>query len=359
MSLNLLMLVSLSNLASKLHFRRLQRGTRAAVRSVASFQLSMMGPISRRGLLAAAVLALFMAQNAQALTIDPTFDSSITNDPNHVAIENVINGAIAIYQHDFSDPITVNIDFQEMTTGLSENIPSTDTITYSSFISALHTDAKTANDTTAISLLPITALNPVTGTPNIELMTANEKALGITPSTFTFDGTILLNTHVTDVGSPGTSGAFSLMAWTEHEIDEVLGLQSSVAFSTTTPIAWDLFRYDASGNRSFTKTSTAKAYFSINGTTDLAQFDNQNDGGDFGDWQSNPLPNGVLPKVQDAFATVGAHPALGVELTALDVIGYDFLTPVPEQASIALFGCALTALGVLRPRSGKPLVSRA
>jgi hypothetical protein len=69
------------------------------------------------------------------------------------------------------------------------------------------------------------------------------------------------------------------------------------------------------------------AYFSIDATTAFAEFDNQNDGGDFGDWQSNPLRSGVPARVQDAFATPGATPALSVELIALDVIGYDRVSP--------------------------------
>ena len=95
------------------------------------------------------------------------------------------------------------------------------------------------------------------------------------------------------------------------------------------------------GRRSFTTSSTAQAFFSINTTTDLAQFDNQNDGGDFGDWQSNPLPLGDAPEVQDAFATPGAHPALGPsspELVALDVIGYDLGSQIPEPATMFLIG---------------------
>src|SRR5207237_163280 len=87
--------------------------------------------------------------------------------------------------------------------------------------------------------------------------------------------------------------------------------------------------YDASGNRSFT-TALTTVFFSIDGTTHIAQFDNQNDGGDFGDWQSNPRPSGVSPQVQDAFATPGAHPTLGnSEKTALDVQGYNRVNQTP------------------------------
>ena len=89
---------------------------------------------------------------------------------------------------------------------------------------------------------------------------------------------------LTSPGSPGTSAQYILQVVTEHEIDEVLGLGSSLPRTPSETIfPEDLFRYDASGNRSFTTNSLAKAFFSIDTTTDLAQFDNQNDGGDFGD----------------------------------------------------------------------------
>src|SRR5262249_8730479 len=82
---------------------------------------------------------------------------------------------------------------------------------------------------------------------------------------------------------------------------------------------------------------------SINGTTKLAQFDNQNDGGDFGDWQSNPRPSGVGPQVQDAFptplplgnATLGPN-----EIEALNVIGYT-LASVPEPSAVALLSTGM------------------
>ena len=55
------------------------------------------------------------------LTIIPTFDSTITSDPNAATIEATINTAIATIQSMFSDPITVNITFKKMTSGLGQS----------------------------------------------------------------------------------------------------------------------------------------------------------------------------------------------------------------------------------------------
>src|SRR5207248_6835854 len=47
------------------------------------------------------------------LTIVPTFDSSITSDPNAAAIEAGINAAIGRVESHILNPLTVNITFQE------------------------------------------------------------------------------------------------------------------------------------------------------------------------------------------------------------------------------------------------------
>ena len=293
------------------------------------------------------------------LLIVPTFDSTITSDPNSANIQAAINAAIAIYAADFSDPIQINITFGEMSSGLGQSTKTIYNLSYTTFHNALVGDAKSSDDSTALSNSATISggNNPVTGTGTIAVSTANIKALGIAgsfPSILacgaTCDGFIQLNTHITFPGSSGTSSQFSLQTVAEHEIDEVLGLGSSLPTPVfaNTPSPEDLFRYSSTaGVRSFTTSSVALAFFSIDGTVKLAQFDNQNDGGDFGDWQSNPLPGGVQPQVQDAFATPGATPALGVELRALDVIGYDLA--VPEPATVLLFSGALAGLlGVKR-----------
>ena len=53
------------------------------------------------------------ARTMLSLTINPTFDVSITGDPNAAAIEATINRTIAAYESFISDNVTVDITFQE------------------------------------------------------------------------------------------------------------------------------------------------------------------------------------------------------------------------------------------------------
>jgi MYXO-CTERM domain-containing protein len=306
------------------------------------------------------VLFAAAAPASANIIIIPTFASNITTDPNAAAIEGVINSAISIYEADIATPITVNITYQEGG-GLGGSSFSLFTLPYTAFYAALQASATSVNDAIALARLAEDGTgvdNPVTGTDTVLIKPANALALGFSfgpggppPS----DGTITLNTALTTPGSPGSADTYNLLPVVEHEMDEILGLGSTLGLGLSAPYdndpsPEDFFRFDASGNRSFTMNGTAEAFFSLNGTTELAQFDNQNDGGDFGDWQSNPLPSGVQPKVQDAFATPGADPSLGVELTALDVIGYTEATP--EPAFWGATGVVMLALLVVWRRRG-------
>jgi hypothetical protein len=295
---------------------------------------------------ASCIIMLLLGVPAEAnLIITPTFASNITSDPNAAIIESTIISAIAVYENSFADPITAHITFQEMSSGLGLNNTSFLTIPYATYLTSLTADAKTSDDATAIAHLPTaTQYSTFFGTSNINVKTANARAIGISVSQNP-DGVISLNTSITNPGRPGSSGQFSLMAVTEHEIDEVLGLFSALNTAITEPFPEDLFRYDSSGARGFTNNTSATAFFSINGTTDLAEFNNQRTDGDFGDWRSDPLPPGVQPRVQDAFATPGANPALSVELRALDVTGYDLITPEPGTG-VLLAGALVVLAGL-------------
>jgi hypothetical protein len=291
--------------------------------------------------------------SASYITIVPTFDSTITGASNAAAIEGVINNAISIYDSTLTTPIalTVSIDFQEGTASLGESSTTLYSFSYASFRAALTGNSSgDATDLAALASTPGGTNNPVNGTSTMFIKTANARALGLcTTSTCpsTFDGTISLETTLTNPGNTGTSGQYSLLAVVEHEIDEVLGLGSNLNESTlTSPAPQDLFRYSAPGTRSYT--TAGAAYFSVNGgVTNLISYNNvancNTSAGDCGDWASSATPH-----VQDAFATPGATPSLNVELTALDAIGYNLATP--EPGTFVLGGAGLVGAFLLRRR---------
>ncbi len=321
----------------------------------------------RRTLALAIAVATAAVPASANLTITPTFASSITADPNAALIEATIDSAILAYENLFSNPVNVPIVFQ-LGSGLGSSAFSLFDVSYSSFSAALFNNAHTthnADQLAAVAKNPVATFNPVTGTTDILMKCATIDALfGAHSSGCASDGTITLNTSQTFPGSVGSSAVYSLLAVTEHEIDEILGLGSTLGLAiggftcgssptvgpcSNVPSPEDLFRYTSAGARSFT-TSNASAYFSINGTTDLAQYNNQSGGADYGDWQSNPLPSGVNPQVQDAFGSAYATPTLGPnEILALNLIGYD-LIPAPEPGTAAVLAVGMAGLLRLRRR---------
>jgi hypothetical protein len=139
-----------------------------------------------------------------------------------------------------------------MTSGVGQSNTGFDNVSYSTHLAALKADATSADDATADSFLPNSTTNPVNGSTTIDVKTANLRAVGLSGAPVVAgcggrcDGLIDLNTHVTDIGSPGSNGQFNLFATVEHEIDEVLGLGSSLpAMPFGTILPEDLFRYDA------------------------------------------------------------------------------------------------------------------
>jgi hypothetical protein len=294
------------------------------------------------------------------LIIHPTFDSSITGNPNAAAIEAMINRAISIYESLFSDPVTVQIFFRYSPnapngTPLPPNRISQSnyvyyTIPWGTYINALRADAKTSNDNLANSTLPGTALST-----SINACSAAGRAIGLnTPPGISgngtlggpYDGIVTLNSTVPwQFTRPVSGGHFDAQRLTQHEIDEDLGFASHLGANNQSDL-WpqDLFSWSSPGHRNVTSSGTR--YFSINGgVTNIVNF-NQNPNGDFGDWLSTACPQ-ALPYVQNAFSCAGQPSdiaATSPEGINLDVIGYDLVnvsTPTPTPSATPNTACTL------------------
>ena len=110
-------------------------------------------------------------------------------------------------------------------------------------------------------------------------------------------------------------------------------------------ILYDLFRYTGAGTRGLTNGSGIQ--FSINaGTTLLKLFNTGSSGGDAGDWASGTNDS------FNAFSSTGiVEPMTAVDLRAMDVIGYNLVSAVPEPSTGFLIGAALLAVGLIRRRA--------
>jgi FG-GAP-like repeat len=294
------------------------------------------------------------------LNINPTFDSSITGNPNAAAIETMINRAISFHESLFSDPITIHILYRYATTAPNGNpLPAGTlsrsefvvyTIPWSTFINALRADATTGNDNLANASLPGSALSA-----NIKPSSANGRAVGLDtpPAMFAngtvgdggpYDGIVTLNSAMPfQFARPTIGGSFDAQRSTEHETDEVIGFGSDANVSNLHP--QDLFSWSSAGRRNVTSSGTR--YFSINGgVTNIVNF-NQDPSGDFGDWLSTACPQ-THPYVQNAFACTGQFSdvtATSPEGINLDVIGYDLAnspTPTPTPMSTPAARAAVT-----------------
>ena len=273
------------------------------------------------------------------LTIIPTFNSTGATSID-AATQTVINNAIAFYQNTFANNITVNIEFHNMSTGLGQSLVFIFNVPYSTYCTALAANATSPDDITALANTPCGSTNPINSNSNIGVKSPNGRALGInTPeqpfgggcptASFTGSGCIGLNVALANM-HPGL-----LFATVEHEIDEVLGLGSALNGTTTPVMPWteDLFRWHGASTRSYAAdasttnpcgASTPTAFFSIDGgTTDVDDFNNCNNGGDYGDWITH-----TPSQVQDAFTNASGAATLSIsspEVRALDVIGYSII----------------------------------
>ena len=332
-------------------------------------------------LLLCSLILLLPFPAAADLIIIPHFDSTITSNADASQIESTIDSALNVYESEFATNITVNIYFQTFDSNCDclgeSDVGRVYEVPYQTFYDQLTTiDANPA----AIASLNANGgdgntnggVDPVLGKSDVVVKSANARALGFTAAALCYvtagdttpasdvpnhcgssgsagslvDGIISLNTFITSPPN-SLSGFYSLESTVEHEVDEVLGLGSSLpntsASSGTVTNSFvapeDLWRYSPSGQRVFSVNCAAPgtAVFSVNGTGQGQGFNNSCNGADFGDWAG-----GGSAQVQDAYATPGANPTLGTnEAAALTAVGYQLAVPEP-----ATFGLLFSSLGL-------------
>ena len=286
----------------------------------------------------ACAVSSLAAESRANLSITPVFDSTINNDPNAASIKAAINQAINFYQSNITTPISVQITYAEMNGGLGQSSTFVNSTSYTSYRAALASRATTSNDFSALASLPVQTNNPVNGTANITASLPAFRALGFNFSAGAgvSDSTISINTSITNNTRTSIDPSkYDLIAVVEHEMDEVLGFGSQLDQGSTATSGdvgpEDLFRYSGNGVRSFTTSTSATAYLSVDGGKTSVVGLNQVGpvgGSDYGDWITSSTH-----RVQDAFGTPGVISDFGpAEQTALDVIGYTF---VPEPSSTA------------------------
>lgn len=301
------------------------------------------------------------ANISSGLVIIPTFDSTITNDPRSNAIQAMIISAIDRYQTLFSDPITVSIRFRysglrlegdPMGTLVGASNSGIYQLDWDMYIAALKADGKTANDMSANATLPTSALSPI-----ILTNSAEGRAIGLNtpPVMFAdgslgvggpYDGIITINSALpVQFTRPVSAGNLDAQMFTEHEIDEVLGLGSHLGGPAPQYLAAvDLFSWASLNARN--TSASGQRFFSIDrGFHLIVQF-NQNPDGDFGDYDSDDFCPASRLFVQNAVNCPGQSTdisATSPEGISLDVIGYDL---IPASAASGVLSNISTRLPV-------------
>lgn len=291
------------------------------------------------------------------------------------ADQSVIQSAINFYSSNMTGNFTVTIAFGSQSGGGGSSQWFVNATDYNTYYNALVGNSSgNATDTSAISSLgggPHTN-NPVTGSGFMLTTSTLGSALGIgsqISSVFAACGGATANACITlssgALNSSGTplAGLFGIV---QHEVDEVLGTASNLPNGggalPSDPLAADLYRYSASGVRSFALnpstsvpcTGTPTAYFSVDGgVTNLNNYNNCNNGGDYGDWIGT---DGL--QVQDAFGPDDVAASLSLsspEVTLLDAVGYNFnaaSSSVPEPSTLLMVAAGVFAIPALRRRKG-------
>jgi hypothetical protein len=314
---------------------------------------------SRLAQLAIAVGALFLSAPAFAsMVITPTFTANFNTNfgANAVAAQNSWIAAASVFTNSFSDNIHVNITVDAIagTSIFGQSNTAANSTTYVNLRALMVTDAKTADDATAIGAGgSLTVADPTGGNGTWWVSRAQAKAIGLIADDLSNDGQTTFGTgHSFTFSGSITPGTYDFQAVAAHEISEVLGRLGisgdTVGTAANSYSLFDAFSYTGAGTRGLGNGGGNN--FSIdNGTTLLKAFNNaQSNGLDSRDW---------APGTNDAFNQFGVigvvNPVSQVGLQSMDVIGYDRVSvaTTPEPATGVLLFAGLLAGGLIRRRT--------
>jgi hypothetical protein len=286
------------------------------------------------------VLSVFLAFgflfSARALTINVTYDASVTNIGTLAQVQTAFGAAVQTIQNLYTNAITINIKVYSAYAGpfgyvdLGES--QTEFVgnpTYSQLTNALAASRTSVADSNSVASLPANpAETNLWWIPRAEAKALGMSALIATNAT-NADGEIGFATTVNytfDPNNRAVSGEYDFIGVAEHEITEVLGRSRGLNFFITGYIPYDLFRFTAAGVRSFDP-NAATAYFSIdNGLTVLKHFNPSGNGGDIQDWTDSTPPDSF-----DAFVYDGEELTLSAaDLTAVDILGFKLNYQLPH-----------------------------
>jgi hypothetical protein len=313
------------------------------------------------------VALLFVPCAFASLMIVPTFDSSITSNANASQIESAINTATSALENLYSNSVTIPVTFTygALANGdlLDDNTDRYYSISYSSYVSLLKADssANPNNTALALALANLGSGNDSNGTANMAINGNQLLMLGS-------DSVININsTQPFSFSRPVGSGNYDAIGGIEHELDEVLGVGGGAstlnecldgnAFFCGKYGSTDLYRYSAPGIPSFTTSSTATSYFSINGgVTQIVQA-NQNSSGDFADFAPRcGTGSGTLELIQNAFNCTGQYEAYtrsSPEFTLMEAVGWDPTAATPEPSPFVLLAIGFSlCIWLLRRQRG-------
>lgn len=232
-----------------------------------------------------------MSGTTTGLTINITYDSSVTSQSSdfQTQFKACVAAAVAELEADFTNALTLNItvgygevDGLALGSALGESVNAGIATPYSQVTNALIAHATTADQLTADATLNDPALQ---GISTLHVANAEAKDLGLLPANQTgLDGAIGISSLAPldlDPNNRGVAYEYDAIGVIEHEITEVMGRVGRLNAGGAGYTPLDLFRYTSAGLRDLTP---AFGYFSLNGQTLLAAYNNPTTGGDAADW---------------------------------------------------------------------------